>query len=178
MHIFLDCRGRERDGAGSRDGGRSAGRQRSDGHRRVLHRAGQQISVLGGGHLAAVSHHSLPYLRCREATTTAQMRQSKPQTAMVSIFDITFLYKITHSVLEFPSFFLCCRSLASSPINDTSEPFYEHLLDNEVRINGGFYSKEPEQEDGVSAAHQKIRYVFYFKYLVSVLSHLMDCYFL
>lgn len=28
--------------------------------------------------------------------------------------------------------------------NDTSQPFYEHLLDNEVRLHGGFYSKEPE----------------------------------
>ncbi|XP_031784543.1 disintegrin and metalloproteinase domain-containing protein 10 isoform X2 [Nasonia vitripennis] len=48
-------------------------------------------------------------------------------------------------------------SLGSTPVNDTSEPFFEHLVDNEVRMHGGFYSKEPEQDDGVSTAHQKIR---------------------
>ncbi|XP_011504404.1 PREDICTED: disintegrin and metalloproteinase domain-containing protein 10 [Ceratosolen solmsi marchali] len=43
------------------------------------------------------------------------------------------------------------RSLGSS--NDTSEPFYEHLLDNEVRLHGGFYSKESEVEASLSKSH-------------------------
>jgi hypothetical protein len=53
--------------------------------------------------------------------------------------------------IEITSFLSNFPSLGSS--NDTSEPFYEHLLDNEVRLHGGFYSKESEVEASLSKRH-------------------------
>lgn len=34
------------------------------------------------------------------------------------------------------------RFRALNVTNEASQPYFEHLLDNEIRLNGGFYSKE------------------------------------
>ncbi|KAJ8670500.1 hypothetical protein QAD02_001759 [Eretmocerus hayati] len=49
------------------------------------------------------------------------------------------------------------QRLASS--NDTSDPLYEHLLDNEVRLHGGFYLKEPEGENDSSKERDNTSYL-------------------